>query len=58
MKTESDMLHSIEGEFMLTLHEEKQIIKLNHQFSHDITIGLVASQHAISKLLHEFCGDL
>jgi hypothetical protein len=52
------MLHSIEGEFMLTLHEEKQILKLNHQLPHDITIGLVASQHTNSKLLHEFCDDL
>ena len=43
---------------MFTPLEEKQIIELNHQLSHDITIGLVASQHASSKLFHEFCGNL
>ena len=43
---------------MFTPLEEKQIIKLNHQLSHDITIGLVASQHTSSKLFDEFCDDL
>jgi len=35
---------------MFTPLEEKQIIKLNHQLSHNIAIGLVASQHISSKL--------
>jgi glutaredoxin len=43
---------------MFTPLEEKQISELNHQLSNDITIGLVASQHASSKLFHEFCGNL
>jgi hypothetical protein len=43
---------------MFTTLEEKQIIKLNHQLSLDITIGLVASQHTSSKLFHEFCDKL
>jgi hypothetical protein len=43
---------------MFTLLEEKQIIKLNHQLSHDVTIGLVKSEHASSKLFHEFCNDI
>ena len=43
---------------MFTPHEKKQIIKLNHQLSHDITIGLVASRHTSSKLFREFCDDL
>ena len=43
---------------MLTSLEEKQIIKLNHQLSHDITIGLLVSQHTSSKLFHEFCDDI
>ena len=43
---------------MFTPLEEKQIIKLNHQLSHDITIGLVASRHTSNKLFHEFCDDL
>ena len=43
---------------MFTPLEEKQIIKLNHQLSHDINIGLVASRHTSSKLFHEFCGDI
>ena len=48
----------IEGKFMLTSLEEKQIIKLNHQLSQDINIGLMASQHTSSKLFHEFCDGL
>ena len=43
---------------MFTPLEEKQIIKLNHQLSHNIAIGLVASQHTSSKLFHEFCDKL
>jgi hypothetical protein len=43
---------------MFTPLEEKQIIKLNHQLSHDITIGRVASRHSSSKLFHEFCDDI
>jgi len=43
---------------MLTPLEEKQIIKLNHQLSENITIGLVASQHTSSRLFHEFCEEL
>jgi hypothetical protein len=43
---------------MFTPLEEKQITKLNHQLSHDVTIGLVASQHTSSRLFHEFCDDL
>jgi hypothetical protein len=43
---------------MFTPLEEKQLIKFNHQLSHDITIGLVASRHAGSKLFHEFCDGL
>jgi len=43
---------------MFTPLEEKQIIKLNHQLCHDITIGLVASRHTSSNLFHEFCEDL
>ena len=43
---------------MFTSLEEKQIIKLNHQLSQDITIGLVASQHTSSRLFHEFCDDI
>ncbi len=43
---------------MFTSLEEKQIIKLNHQLSQDITIGLVASQHTSSKLFHKFCEEL
>ena len=43
---------------MFTLFEEKQIIKLNHQLSQDLTIGLVRSQHASSKLIYEFCDDI
>jgi len=43
---------------MFTPLEEKQIIKLNHQLSHDITISLIASRHTSSKLFHEFCDNL
>ena len=43
---------------MFTPLEEKQIIKLNHQLSRDITIGLVSSRHTISKLFQEFCDEL
>jgi len=43
---------------MFTPLEEKQLIKHNHRLSHDITIGLVASRHASSRLFHEFCDDL
>ncbi len=43
---------------MFTPLEEKQIIKLNHQLSQDVTIGLVSSQHASSKLFYEFCDDI
>jgi len=43
---------------MFTLLEEKQIIKLNHQLSQDVTIGLVRSEHASSKLFYEFCDDI
>ena len=43
---------------MFTSLEEKQIIKLNHQLSQDITIGLVASQQTSAKLFNEFCDDL
>ena len=43
---------------MFTLLEEKQIIKLNHQLSQDVTIGLVRSQHASSKLFYEFCDEI
>jgi glutaredoxin len=49
---------NIEGKFMFTPLEEKQLIKLNQQLSHDITIGLVASRHTSNKLFHEFCDDL
>jgi alkyl hydroperoxide reductase subunit AhpF len=38
--------------------EEKQLIKLNHQLSQDMTIGLVASRHTSSKLFDEFCDAL
>ena len=48
----------IEEKFMFTPIEEKQIIKLNHQLSHDITIGLVASRHTSSKLFDEFCEEI
>ena len=43
---------------MFTPLEESQIIKLNHQLSHHISIGLVTSQHTSSKLFHEFCDGL
>ena len=43
---------------MFTPLEEKQIIKLNHQLSQDVTIGLVRSQHTSSKLFYEFCDDI
>jgi alkyl hydroperoxide reductase subunit AhpF len=43
---------------MFTPLEEKQIIKLNHRLSHDLTIGLVASRHTSSRLFHEFCEEL
>jgi glutaredoxin len=43
---------------MLTPLEEKQILKFNHQLSHDIAIGLVVSQHPSSKKFHNFCNDL
>ncbi len=43
---------------MFTPHEEKQILKLNHQLSRDITIGLVSSEHTISILFQEFCDEL
>jgi hypothetical protein len=43
---------------MFTLLEEKQIIKLNHQLSQDVTIGLVRSPHANSKLFYDFCDDI
>ena len=43
---------------MFTPLEESQIIKLNHQLSHQISIGLVTSQHTSSKLFHEFCDGL
>ena len=43
---------------MFTPLEESQIIKLNHQLSHHINIGLVTSQDAGSKLFHEFCDGL
>jgi len=43
---------------MFTPLEEEQIIKLNHQLSFDINIGLVASRHTSSRLFHEFCDGL
>ena len=43
---------------MFTPLEEKQIIKLNHQLSQDVTIGLVRSQHTSSNLFYEFCDDI
>jgi glutaredoxin len=43
---------------MFTLLEEKQIIKLNHQLSQDVTIGLAISEHTSSKLFYEFCDDI
>ena len=43
---------------MLTPLEEKQIKRLNRQLSHDITIGLIDSQHASQDLFHEFCDNL
>ena len=43
---------------MFTPLEESQIIKLNHQLSHNINIGLVTSRDASSKLFHEFCDGL
>ena len=43
---------------MFTPLEEKQILKLNHRLSHDLTIGRVASRHSSSKLFHEFCDDI
>jgi len=43
---------------MFTLLEEKQIIKLNHQLSQDVTIGLARSQHTSSNLFYEFCDDI
>ncbi len=43
---------------MFTPLEESQIIKLNHQLSRHIRIGLATSQHASSKLFQEFCDDL
>ncbi len=43
---------------MFTPLEEKQIIKLNQQLPCDITIGLISSEHTISKLFQEFCDEL
>jgi hypothetical protein len=43
---------------MFTALEERQITNLNHQLSHNITIGLVASQHTSIKLFNEFCDNL
>jgi hypothetical protein len=47
-----------EGIFMFTPLEEKQIIKLNHRLSNDLTIGLVVSRHTSSREFHEFCEEL
>ncbi len=43
---------------MFTPLEEKQIIKLNHRLSNDLTIGLVVSRHTSSREFHEFCEEL
>jgi len=43
---------------MFTPLEEKQIIKLNHQLSQVVTIGLARSEHTSSNLFYEFCDDL
>ena len=43
---------------MITPLEKKQIKQLNHQLSHDMTIGLVESEHASNKLFDEFCDNL
>ena len=43
---------------MFTDLEKKQLLKLNHELSQDITIGLVDSGHAHSKEFHKFCDSL
>ena len=43
---------------MFTALEEKQIIKLNHRISRDITVGLVDSEHPNRKMFHAFCDAL
>ena len=43
---------------MFTDLEKKQLLKLNHELSQDVTIGLVDSGHARSKEFHKFCDEL
>lgn len=43
---------------MFTDLEKKQLLKLNHALSKDITIGLINSRHAHSKEFHKFCDGL
>lgn len=43
---------------MFTPLEKKQILKLNHQLSHGIIIGLVSSDGNTGKLFKEFCDEL
>ena len=43
---------------MFTDLEKKQLLKLNHELSQDITIGLVDSGHAHNKEFHKFCDEL
>jgi hypothetical protein len=48
----------MQGIFMFTALEEKQIIKLNQQLSHPIALGRVDSRNASNELFEEFCENL
>lgn len=43
---------------MFTPLEEKQIEKLNHRLSHDLSVGLISTEDPISDLFQKFCDEL